>query len=145
MELKQFKLTSGEEIICEIMEWPDAESESADMVVRNILNIVAYEQTGGNRYYTFKPWMVFQDAEDNYQILNINHVVGECNPSEKIIEQYFIAIKGESSPESETAKAEIQKQLEDYINKLRGMVSNRDPNDSDNPTNIVSFPGRTIH
>lgn len=147
MEIKQFKLSSGEEIVCEIIEWPDVDEDMAEIVVRNIYKIIAIDQTvSGNRYYTFKPWMVFQDEPDMFQTININHVIGEANPSQKLLEQYFTMIKGELSEDSEAARAELEKKLEDYINNLRQMVNQQvGPGDS-GEENVIKFPGgRTIH
>ncbi len=148
MEIKQFKLSSGEEVICEVLEWPNTEEEEVDIVVRNVFRIVAIEQSvSGNRYYTFKPWMVFQDEADMFQLINHGHVIGEANPSEKLLEQYFIACRGETSEDSETARADIEKRLENYINNLRNIISGQaqDGNDSGDDK-VIKFPGgRTIH
>lgn len=147
MEIKQFKLSSGEEIVCEVLEWPDADEDIADIVVRNIYKIVAIDQTvSGNRYYTFKPWMVFQDEPDMFQTININHVIGEANPSQKLLEQYFNILKGELSEESEAAREELEKKLADYIHNLRKMVSEQVGSSDSGEENIIKFPGgRTIH
>ena len=147
MEIKQFKLSSGEEIVCEVLEWPDADEDIADIVVRNIYKIVAIDQTvSGNRYYTFKPWMVFQDEPDMFQTININHVIGEANPSQKLLEQYFNILKGELSEESEAAREELEKKLADYINNLRQMVNQQVGSSDSGEENVIKFPGgRTIH
>ena len=147
MEIKQFKLSSGEEIVCEVIEWPDVDEDIAEIVVRNIYKIIAIDQTvSGNRYYTFKPWMVFQDEPDMFQTININHVVGEANPSQKLLEQYFTMIKGELSEDSEAARAELEKKLEDYINNLRQMVNQQVGSKDSGEENVIKFPGgRTIH
>jgi hypothetical protein len=147
MEIKQFKLSSGEEIVCEVLEWPDADEDIADIVVRNIYKIVAIDQTvSGNRYYTFKPWMVFQDEPDMFQTININHVIGEANPSQKLLEQYFNILKGELSEESEAAREELEKKLADYINNLRKIVSEQVGSSDSGEENVIKFPGgRTIH
>ena len=147
MEIKQFKLSSGEEIVCEVIEWPDVDEDMAEIVVRNIYKIIAIDQTvSGNRYYTFKPWMVFQDEPDMFQTININHVVGEANPSQKLLEQYFTMIKGELSEDSEAARAELEKKLEDYINNLRQMVNQQVGSKDSGEENVIKFPGgRTIH
>lgn len=147
MEIKQFKLSSGEEIVCEVLEWPNVDEDEADIVVRNIFKIVALEASvTGNRYYTFKPWMVFQDEPDMFQLINSNHIVGEANPSQKLLEQYFIVLKGEPSEDSEAARAEIEKRLEDYINSLRVMVSGQNEQRDSSDQNVIVFPGgRTIH
>ncbi len=147
MEIKQFKLSSGEEIVCEVLEWPDADEDIADIVVRNIFKVVAIDQTvSGNRYYTFKPWMVFQDEPDMFQTININHVIGEANPSQKLLEQYFNILKGELSEESEAAREELEKKLADYIHNLRQMVNQQVGSSDSGEENVIKFPGgRTIH
>jgi len=147
MEIKQFKLSSGEEIVCEVIEWPDVDEDEADIVVRNIYKIIAIDQTvSGNRYYTFKPWMVFQDEPDMFQTINMNHIIGEANPSQKLLEQYFTMIKGELSEDSEAARAELEKKLADYINNLRQMVSEQVGYSDSGEENVIKFPGgRTIH
>lgn len=146
-EVKQFKLSSGEEIVCEVVEWPDVDEDTSDIVVRNIFKIVALEQSlTGNRYYTFKPWLVFQDEPDMFQIINGAHIVGEANPSQKLLEQYFIAVKGEPSEDSEATRAEIEKRLEDYINNLRDMVAGQQQSVDSADDKIIQFPGgKTIH
>lgn len=147
MEIKQFKLSSGEEIVCEVIEWPDVDEDVAEIVVRNIYKIIAIDQTvSGNRYYTFKPWMVFQDEPDMFQTININHVVGEANPSQKLLEQYFTMIKGELSEDSEAAREELEKKLADYIHNLRQIVNQQVGSSDSGEENVIKFPGgRTIH
>lgn len=146
MEIKQFKLSSGEEIVCEVLEWPNVEEDEADIVVRNVFKIVAIEQNeSGNRFYVFKPWMIFQDEEGMFQLINNNHITGEGNPSQKLLEQYFIVVKGNSIADSDSSQSDIEKRLEDYINQLRNIHSQQDSNDS-GEENIIVFPGgRTIH
>lgn len=147
MEIKQFKLSSGEEIVCEVIEWPDVDEDVAEIVVRNIFKIVAIEQTvSGNRYYTFKPWMVFQDEPDMFQTINMNHIIGEANPSQKLLEQYFNILKGELSEDSEAAREELEKRLADYIHNLRQMVNDQVGSSDSGEENIIKFPGgRTVH
>lgn len=148
-EIKQFKLSSSEEIICEVIEWPDQENDEIDLVVRNVFKIVAIDQTvSGDRYYTFKPWLSFQDGDEMYQLINHSHVVGEANPSEKLLDHYIAAVKGTSTEESEEARRAIEKRLEDYINNLRNMVQNINVggDDSDEDPKVIKFPtGRTYH
>jgi hypothetical protein len=149
-DIKQFKLSSGEEIICDVLEWPDLESDdSADIVVKNVFKIVAYDPaTNGDRYYTFRPWMSFQDEEDMFQLINWNHIVGEANPSQKLLKHYITAVKGEITPENEQARREIEERLEAYINNLRATVENRaleTTDDSDGGSKVIRFPGRTFH
>lgn len=148
-DIKQFKLTNGEEIITEVLEWPgidDDSTELADMVVRNTYKIVAIDQTiDGHRYYTFRPWMIYQEGDDVYQTINVNHIIGEANPTEKLLEQYVIALNNSAEPGVD--REAIQKKLEDYINNLRNNLAEKlQPyDDSDEGPNVIKFPGRVLH
>lgn len=148
-EIKQFKLTSGEEIICDVIEWPnpDDENGSFDIVVKNVYKIVAFDQSmSGDRYYTFRPWLSFQDEDDMFQLINYNHIVGEANPSKKLLKHYVVAIKGEVTPENEQAKKEIEQRLEEYINNLRNnLAAEMPPEDDSGENKVIKFPGRTFH
>lgn len=142
-DIKQFKLTSGEEIICDVLEYPDDDEDVADIVVKNAYVIFMYGQTpDGTRTYSMRPWMMMQDDPDNMMVLNSNHVVGEANPSEKLIEHYAKVVMHDHSPESNAD--DLAERLANYIRQLR--EGGNDPSsDSDTPTNIVSFPRRILH
>lgn len=140
-DIKQFKLTSGEEIICDVVEYPD--DDVADMVVKNAYVIFMYgQQIDGTRMYSMRPWMMMQDEPDNIMVLNSNHVVGEANPSEKLIEHYAKVVMHDHSPES--SSDDMAEKLANFIKSLRE-ASNDPSSDSDTPTNVVKFTGRVIH
>jgi|SRR6056300_557523 len=91
-DLRQFKLTNDEEIICEVMEWNDEETDT--LVVRRALKIVALDDHSESmRYYTFKPWMLMNNDPDTVQILNAQHIVSECHPVKIAVEYYNDVIK----------------------------------------------------
>ena len=139
--IKQFKLTSGEEIVCEVVEW--ASEEDPDMVVKNSFKLIVYNNPAtSTKYYTFTPWMIFQDDEDMFQIINSIHIVAEANPSTKLLEQYFVAIKNEQESDEET-----KKKIDQYISGLKKMLGDLELSDSDDPGgNIVKFPfGGRVH
>ena len=59
--IKQFKLSNDDEIICEVIEW-DNEDNSA-IITRGMLRIIQGEDVDkGLRFFAFRPWMGF--AED---------------------------------------------------------------------------------
>jgi len=91
MNLKQFKLTNGDEILCEFVE----EDEQTGLVlVRKILKIISTDDFESNvRYYSFKPWVSFQDDFDEIVILNSDHVVGQTLPSKSLVTHFAIACK----------------------------------------------------
>ena len=72
-EIIQLKLTSGEEVLCEIIEW-DSE-HNATMVVKNAFEIVFLQSpTGAMRLCTLRPFMVGQ-IEEGYRHASIGILV----------------------------------------------------------------------
>ena len=143
-DIKQFKLTSGEEIICDVLEYPD--DEMADIVIRNAYVIFIYGQTpDGIRTYSMRPWMMMQEESDNMVILNSNHVVGEANPTEKLIEHYAKVMMHDRSTEKDSDG--MVEKLANYIKHLREIANAGTDlaSDSDAQGNIVKFPGRILH
>jgi hypothetical protein len=125
-EIKQFKLSNGEEVVCDVVEWPDPDDDSPDIVVRNCFKILiggTSPGADGIRYYTFKPWMVYQDEPDMYQVINGNHIVGEANPPAKLMEQYIRMTKLE-----EMDTSEIEEKLNEYISHLKSAMTDEDEN-----------------
>lgn len=102
-EIRQFKLASGEEIVCEIIQWSN--EEELELVVRKAMKLVMGEMETGVRYYSFRPWMVYQENPEDFVILNGNHVVGIGYPPESLISQYDEAV-------DEMAKMHQQRQEE---------------------------------
>lgn len=140
--LKQFKLATGDEIICEIIEWP-AEDDEADvqLIVRNSYKIHSVESPiEGTRYYTFRPWMVYQDSSEYLQIINVNHIVGEANPSPVIVGHYIKAVAAET--ESEEA---VRSRIDSYMNAIKKALSplTEIVTDSSDPQNVIRFPDRS--
>ena len=87
MDLRQFKLTNDEEIICEVVEWNDETTDN--ILVRKALKIVALDNSDlSMRYYTFKPWMMMSTDPLALQVLNSYHIVSEASPSSAALE-YF--------------------------------------------------------
>ena len=91
-EFKQFKLTNGDEMICELVTTADDDS-TADVIVRRAMKIVVTDDLEENiRYYTLKPWISFQDDTTDLVALNSVHIVGESTPSETVMMHYAAAL-----------------------------------------------------
>tara|TARA_Y100000004_G_C8871302_1_gene393437 strand:- start:62 stop:526 length:465 start_codon:yes stop_codon:yes gene_type:complete len=91
-DYKQFKLTNGDEMICELVASGDEDS-TADVIVRRAMKIVTTDDLEENiRYYTLKPWMSFQDDTTDLVALNSVHIVGEASPSETVMLHYAAAL-----------------------------------------------------
>ena len=77
MNLKQFKMTNNDEIICEVVEDANTQEDGA-IIVRKALRILTSEDYENNiRYYSFKPLISFQDAFDELVVMNVGHIILE--------------------------------------------------------------------
>ena len=166
MNLKQFKMTNNDEIICEIVEDSDAE-DGGVIVIRKALRILTSEDYENNiRYYSFKPLLSFQDDFEELVVMNVGHVICESLPSKTLVLHYARAVKEVESVQSEKAERNID--VDKLLNEIEGMdddevteylqdklnqndiVSTRglaeeDVMDSDAP-NIIQFkPKGTMH
>ena len=129
--IKQFKLTSGEEIICEVVEWAD--EETSDLVIRKALKIFVMDNDQqGIRYYNFKPWMTLSEGEEVFIALNSNHIVAESNPTAKTLKYFYEAVENQNLSEEEIAK-----KIEDYVEKMKARIESA--LDEDENDNIIRF------
>jgi hypothetical protein len=127
MELKQLKLANNEEVMCEIVEWNNDETD--EVIIRKALKIVAIEDIEeGMRYYTFKPWMSFEQDPDAMHTVNAYHIVGTTNPGESAI-SYF---------------NDIIDEMREYSTSETDTIIKFD-RDSDS-SNVIQFdPSKSIH
>ena len=94
MNIKQFKLTNNEEIICEVVEW-DTNDEVGDILVKKALRIIGVEDyQKGWRFFAFRPWMSFQDDPEAMQTINSSHIIVTTNPTNKILNHYKACLRG---------------------------------------------------
>lgn len=135
MTHRQFKLTSGEEIICEVIEEP--EEDDVNLVIRYpMLIITGFSQQGDVRYYSFKPWMTFQLKEGYMQLLNYTHIVGEAKPSALVVEQYKKNLEMEIGKPKEQSLSDA---YDDVINKMKELLV---ADSDDQESNVIQFGSR---
>lgn len=90
--IKQFKLSNDDEIICEVIEW-DTEDNSA-IITRGMLRIIQGEDIDkGLRFFAFRPWMGFAEDPNTLHTLNSSHILGEVTPSESLLQHYARTIQ----------------------------------------------------
>lgn len=89
--LKQLKMQSGDELICEILDWSfNEETEEETIIVRSAFLIVSAEDwQSSTRYYTFRPFMLYQERPEQIISLNPMHVSAAALPHDLIIAQYL--------------------------------------------------------
>ena len=140
--VKQFILTNGQEIVCDVIEW--AEENFSEIVVRNCMEIV-WMHSNEQRIYMFKPWMHYQELTEDLIIINSDHIISTAEPTEYLVYQYDVAVKdmnesGDDRREeySYERKRKYQK-LADYLLELT-TKDMEGSSDSDKPSNISPFP-----
>lgn len=149
-DVKQFKLTNDDEIICEVLTY--STEDDASMVIRGALRIVFVEDfQKGVRFYAFRPWLGFNDDPNTLQTLNSMHIICEANPTDKMIayyvetldkikvnldnERHDMPLDEIASQAEDMDEDEFQDFLSDYIdNKKKTMEK-----DSDAPGNVITF------
>lgn len=106
-ELRQFKLTNGDEILCEVVQWHN--EDELELVVKKAMKLqYGNNKDGDIRYYAFRPWMVYGESPDELVILNGNHVVGICEPSAPLVYQWKEAVEDMSNLHDERMKEHAQ-------------------------------------
>ena len=153
-EVRQFKLASGEEVVCEVIQWHN--EEELELIVRKAMKLVMGEMDTGVRYYSFRPWMVYQENPEDLVVLNGNHVIGIAYPPESLIAQYDEAVDDMAKMWEQRNKEYLQSRgdepFEDInkINKMTKAVMRESEKiekylnslDSDY-NNVILFPGPT--
>jgi hypothetical protein len=153
-QFKQFKLTNGDEMVCEIIEISE---EMADVIVRRAMKIVITDDLEENvRYYTLKPWVSFQDDTSDLISLNSVHIIGESTPSVSMMEHYakalvdvdkYNAVKaaGVSINEIHEKMKELsEEEMEAFLNEKYDEID--ELKDSGDTGNIIRFnPKGTMH
>ena len=92
MELRQFKLTNNEEIICDVIEWDDEENNQ--IVVRKALRIIGTDDFA-------------------LVLINADHIVAETIPCKVAVEYYVDVIKDLVAEEVSDTLDAIDQQIKD--------------------------------
>jgi len=86
MEIKQLKLSDGEEIIAEILD--EIEDE---LLVRLPLRIIKVDLSIDRTLFTFKSYMTYAEFTDQIVSINLYHIIAIAIPHEDLLEQYHRA------------------------------------------------------
>lgn len=131
--VNQFKLASGDEIICEVVEWDSEENEGL-IVVRNMFLIHTVE-TPMTRVHALRPYMCFQIGSESFQTLNLDHITVQALPSLEMLKQYQSAVS-----QGETDTDEINRKIDDYIDQMQEALGSKEDLEIDE--NIIKFPNK---
>tara|TARA_R110000796_G_scaffold26398_18_gene73464 strand:+ start:3147 stop:3551 length:405 start_codon:yes stop_codon:yes gene_type:complete len=132
-DIKQFKLTSGEEIICEVVEW--STDEYSDIITRRCFTLhTLYDPDKDAKFYSFRSYMALQEGQKSFISINNNHILSEANPSKTLIKHYKDAVE-----RSELDDIEIEDTIENLVNRLKDLQDSADDT-------VVNFrPKPVIH
>lgn len=134
-KVKQIKISSGDEILCEIMDITDEE-----LIIRHALQICKIEIDASRSYGMLKPWISFQEQTQELVSLNDMHIVAIATPSEDLIVQFSNAIKGNTTDED----FDVDTWMDRLYNKKESLgVGFSEMLDSDE--NIINFPSGYKH
>jgi hypothetical protein len=136
MNIRQFKLSNGDEVVCEVLRFPEDE-EDATLAVRSVYKItmITSPENDNNRYYQFRPWMVYQDNRDLQQELNLNHIIAEAMPTTELLAHYLkVALDEETESYIEDILRKLKEAMQDHVATV------------DSDSNLITFPGsRRLH
>lgn len=149
-DIKQFKLNSGQEIVCEIIEWPVA--PHVEIIVRNCMQISPVTAPNEQKYYVFNTWMHYVEGNDDLVVISSDHIVATVTPNQLLLNQYLRAVYDmhENVIEREAKYKEEEKQLMTIAQALSAAGMNKikkgvrpEEDDSDGGSNIIKFPNLT--
>jgi|DEB0MinimDraft_6_1074348.scaffolds.fasta_scaffold01517_3 hypothetical protein len=121
--IRQVKLVSGEELVCEVLH-DSVDEQSDEIIIRHALKIVS-KIHNGYKYYTFKPFMVFSDTKDSLTMLRDGAIISYTIPHDTLIAEYREAL------------SQINDEVEEDLSmpKFSG----------DSDSNVVAFKKPTHH
>ena len=130
--IRHLKLVTGEEVICEVLE------ETGDtIVVNNAMSLMQNTLKNGDKFFTFKTYMVYQDTPMNVIVIFTDKIMSLAIPVKEMLDQYSMAIKEmakyieETYKDSSNEEMSLDEFLDDMDKETRlldsdvtGMLSN---------------------
>lgn len=147
--IKQIKLSSGDEIICQVVEFPEKSND--DYIIRNVVmvsTILSGDNQGGN---ALRPWLTMVEQENQYVNLNQGHIVAICTPNINFVREYISAqremrqISRQRDRYYQSLDKEIYSEMESkLLETLEKLMSNNDSektllDSADLKSNVVPF------
>ena len=157
-QIKQFRLSTAEELICEVIEW-DTE-ESTAIVIRAAFKIIESENwKTGVKVLAFRPFMAFGEDPSIIQTINALHIVAEVTPNSELLKMYVKCVSKmkkemkifKTNPTfdldelNHLSDDELGEYLKEYFKNEKNKKILKD---SDSTANIIKFTPRdksTLH
>ena len=162
-DVKQFRLTNNDEIVCEIQQWNDEGSD--EIIINKALKIVSVEDYArGIRFFALRPWMSFQDDPDYLHSLNAAHIIVTSAPTPSMLKYYNTCLKAIKSDlakgplkrkgvwasldeVNEQTKHLSDEEVDDWLDEKYGRFAQDDETSTDSAvSNVIKFkPKDTVH
>lgn len=134
--IKHLKLITGEEVICEVLD-----ETTGSIIVNNAMSLMQNTLKTGEKFFTFKTYMVYQDTPTNVIVIFTDKIMSLAQPVKEMLNQYNTALKEMASYLEENYKEEtldtssedisleeflddMQKESDLFDSDVTGMVSN---------------------
>mgnify|MGYP003633564841 CR=1 FL=1 len=147
--VQQIHLLSGEELICEVMDYEEVEG---NIIIRNAMVIETNIFENNDRVYMFKPWFLYIERSTEMVMLKVDHVTASVTPNDLLLIQYYSAVNDMDSVADDRVKEHNRKEamklktLVDQIANLKRKVIGEEPKKKEQPSNVIPFPtDDTIH
>ena len=154
INLIQLRMQSGDEVICEVMEWPVEDGDQ--MIVRNAMVLTyTFDPEDMAQVYALKPWFTMIENFDEYIIINPEHVMGTAKPNSNFIDEYSEAVASmhnvgyrrtrETKAKTEKRTAAFMEALERIQNQI-GTDTKVEVSGDSSTSNVIQFPtDTTVH
>lgn len=108
--IRHLKLVTGEEVICDVLD------ETNDSItVNNAMSLMQNTLKTGEKFFTFKTYMIYQDTPINVMILFTDKIMSLAIPSKEMVEQYQTALKEMASYLEENFSTGLEEDYEDEL------------------------------
>ena len=118
--VKHLKLVTGEEVICEVLD-----ETSGSIIVNNAMSLMQNTLKTGEKFFTFKTYMVYQDTPTNVMVIFTDKLMSLAVPAEEMLQQYKTALKEMANYLEENYNEGVEDMhneemsLEDFLDDMR--------------------------
>jgi Sec-independent protein translocase protein TatA len=118
--VKHLKLVTGEEVICEVLD-----ETSGSIIVNNAMSLMQNTLKTGEKFFTFKTYMVYQDTPTNVIVIFTDKLMSLAVPAEEMLQQYKTALKEMANYLEENYNEGVEDMhneemsLEDFLDDMR--------------------------
>lgn len=96
-QIQQIKLSTGDEIICQIVEWADQGGGVEVLLIRNALQLIPIEMFDEEELdrasYILKPYLTYTDDLAKTMVINPIATVAYGDPSPSVLRQYLSSVE----------------------------------------------------